>query len=101
MEYSENQNGDQYDLSLSGKFTFADRKFFKDLFIKIREGNIKHLTIGLSEIEFVDSAALGILLLARDEAEKLQINLVLKSPKDQVKKMFEISRFYELFQIEE
>ena len=63
--------------------------------------SLKRLCIELSQVEFVDSAALGILLLARDEAEKSSTKLVLKSPQGQVKRMFEISKFHDLFNIED
>lgn len=101
MEFTQNINGDACEMAISGKFTFADRQVFRDLFKDITDQDIKRLCIELSQVEFVDSAALGILLLARDEAEKASTALVLKSPQGQVKRMFEISKFHDLFNIED
>ena len=101
MEFTQNINGSSCDMAISGKFTFADRQVFRDLFKDITSQDIKKLSIELSQVEFVDSAALGILLLARDEAEKSETELILKSPQGQVKRMFEISKFHDLFNIVE
>jgi HptB-dependent secretion and biofilm anti anti-sigma factor len=100
MEHKLVNNGDTLELSLKGKFTFADNKAFSEVLDDVANNNYKHFTINLDGVEFIDSAALGILLLARDKCVKTATNLLLKNPKGQVKQMFDISRFNDLFQIE-
>jgi anti-anti-sigma factor len=100
MDHNAIKNGDELELSLNGKFTFADNKTFTHIFDQISGRIFKRVIIDLSGVEFIDSAALGILLLARDKCEKSETSLTLKNPKGQVKQMFDISRFNDLFKIE-
>jgi anti-anti-sigma factor len=100
MDHNAIKNGDALELSLNGKFTFADNKVFANIFDQIAGRSFKRVVIDLSGVEFIDSAALGILLLARDKCEKSETALTLKNPKGQVKQMFDISRFNDLFKIE-
>jgi ABC-type transporter Mla MlaB component len=51
--------------------------------------------------ELIDSAGLGMLLLARDEAKKDNRQLILKGPCGREKRMFGVTKFNTLFSIEE
>ncbi len=99
MEYTKNIDGDSCRIKLKGKFTFADHKEFKKVFSSISEKTFKQLTLDISEVEYIDSAALGLLLLTKEEAEKNSVSLTIYKPHQQVQKMFKISRFYELFNV--
>lgn len=98
MEHNAISSGDSLELTLTGKFTFADNKVFNSIMDEI--ASYKQIIIDLTKVEFIDSAALGILLLVRDKCDKTSTNLLLKNPKGQVKQMFDISRFGDLFNIE-
>lgn len=100
MDFVKHMSDDTCEINLSGKFTFSDHHSFKMLLATLAEGQIKKLILNMTKVDFVDSAALGILLLVRDESEKMGCVLLLRNPVGQVKKMFEISRFYDLFRIE-
>lgn len=100
MEYTKAVSGNNCNIDIKGKFTFSDHKEFKSIFSILADDSIKNLKLDFSAVEFIDSAALGILLLARDEAEKFSKSIILRNPVGQVKQMFEVSRFYDLFQIE-
>jgi anti-anti-sigma factor len=99
MESTRTTNGGVCNVKLSGRFTFADHNDFKEIFQFFADSSINKIEIDLSNVEFVDSAALGMLLLTRDEAKKASKALTIRNPQGQVKKMFEISRFYDLFDI--
>lgn len=101
MEHQQNVNGKELKIDLRGKFTFADNKVFSEILDEIANSNFDDVVIDLGEVEFIDSAALGILLLARDKCVKSATNLELRNPRGQVKQMFDISRFNDLFQINE
>jgi len=55
--------------------------------------------VDLADVEFIDSAGLGMLLLARDEISKKSSSLTLKSPQGQVQRMFSVARFEQMFDI--
>lgn len=101
MEHINTANGDVMELTLKGRFTFADNKTFVGLLDSIANQNFSKIIIDLQKVEFIDSAALGILLLARDRCEKSSMVLLLRNPTGQVKQMFKISKFNDLFQIED
>lgn len=88
------------ELSLKGRFTFADSKSFSGILDEITAKTYKQVIVNLGGVDFIDSAALGILLLTREKCTKASTGLILRSPKGQVKQMFEISRFADLFKIE-
>ncbi len=96
MEYIYTENEETMELKLKGKFTFTDNNTFLSFF----EKNYNTIIIDLAEIDFIDSAALGVLLLTRDKCNKASIKLVLRNPVGQVQQMFKISKFNELFNIE-
>lgn len=100
MDYTKTLTGSSCNIKIKGKFTFSDHKEFKLLFSVLADDSVQSLNLNFAAVEFIDSAALGILLLARDEAEKFSKGVVLQNPVGQVKQMFEVSRFYDLFQIE-
>jgi anti-anti-sigma factor len=101
MEYRKNINNNGLELVVKGKFTFVDHSIFKPILEDIEKNLFMKIVIDLSGVEFIDSAALGILLLVKDSVEKNNAVLILKSPAGQVKKMFEITRFYDLFSIQD
>ena len=88
-------------IAVAGEFTFNDHSQFKQMIIELFEAKGSTITIDLSKLEFIDSAGLGMLLLARDEARKNDLQLILKRPGGQVKRMFCVTKFNTLFTVEE
>jgi anti-anti-sigma factor len=54
----------------------------------------------MDTLDFVDSAGLGMLLLAHDAAAEGRKSLVIKNVGGQVKKMFALAHFQKLFALE-
>ncbi|MGJ5181940.1 STAS domain-containing protein [Bradyrhizobium oligotrophicum] len=88
-------------VAMSGEFTFTDHIPFKQLVIEIFAAPGDAVVIDLSKLDFIDSAGLGMLLLARDEANKSHRELILRRPVGQVKRMFTVTKFNTLFKVEE
>lgn len=87
-------------VTMSGDFTFTDHAIFLEIMRRLFDTSGLPVVIDLSELEFIDSAGLGMLLIARDEAAKGHRHLTLRAPKGQVKRMFGVTRFETLFTIE-
>lgn len=100
MEYTKRIKEQACEIAIKGRFTFADHKEFRSIFNLLTDKDVKSIRLDFKGVEFIDSAALGILLLARDEAQKHAKDLVIQNPSGQVKLMFEVSRFYDIFNIE-
>lgn len=92
--------GDGKEVILSGRLTFADHVGFRSLIALLDEPGLKQLIFDLSAVDFVDSAALGMLLLARDTAASNNIYVVLRGARDRVKRIMEVAQFDTLFTIE-
>lgn len=101
MEYQQQIDGQKCAVSLVGSFTHHDHNAFKAIFDAISQDSVKDIEIDFADTDFIDSSGLGILLLVRGESRKCQKHLVLLHPNGQVKKMFEVSRYYDLFEIQE
>jgi anti-anti-sigma factor len=90
-----------YDVDMRGQLTFGDHRAFRRILKKIEESDdIRNVVFRMDKLDFVDSAALGMLLLVYDAVEKKQKKLVIRGAKGQVKKMFALAHFQRLFVLE-
>ena len=97
MEIVAQLNQGNYNFTLSGKFTFTDNPAFREVIQKIEEKDVQQISLHLSRLEFVDSAALGMLLLAREAATKHNKKIILIGAVGQPKKMFDMAKFDAMF----
>jgi anti-anti-sigma factor len=88
-------------VQLSGRFTFGDHSSFRKLIEEIRSHGPDTCVLDVAGVEFIDSAGLGMLLLARDEGEKTNTVMILRGAQGQVKRMLEVARFDTLFKLED
>ncbi len=88
-------------VQVSGDLTFTDHAAFKAMTDRLFGSAGGAVTMDLTKLDFIDSAGLGMLLLAKDTADKAGCKLVLRSPVGQVKRMFGLTKFDTLFAFEE
>ena len=100
MNIYKEQQGSRLEVTLSGKFTFSDNQAYRNILEQIANPQVTHITFHMRQVDFVDSAALGMLLLARDEAQKHDKKLIISGIQGQVKKMFSVARFDSLFSLQ-
>lgn len=91
------QDGQQLTIFISGRFDFASHQDFRNAYEHL--GSEQRYIVDLKGTNYLDSSALGMLLLLRDHAggERSWIRLVNCSP--DVIKILTISNFSKLFQI--
>lgn len=99
MEYQIDITEGIFEAKLSEKITFSDLEGFRDMVKRMVESKSDRNVVDLSEVEFIDSAGLGMLLLARDEVSKTSSDLTLRAPQGQVLRMFNVARFDQMFNI--
>ena len=85
-------------VDMSGSFTYQDHARFCELMVLLWLPGVERVTLNFSHITFIDSAALGMLLLLKDEADKRNITVALYAAQGQVARVFELSRFDDLFE---
>ncbi|WP_052045968.1 STAS domain-containing protein [Candidatus Paracaedibacter symbiosus] len=67
VDYTIKAAGEEIQVDLKGRLTFADYGAFKELTELFIEHNPRNCLLDLSNLEFIDSAGLGMLLIARDK----------------------------------
>src|SRR5690349_5096415 len=80
-------------VSMTGEFTFADHPVFQSILKQINDGRERSIAFDVSGLSFIDSAGLGMLILAREEAKKLGKTIRLRGPQGQVKRIFAVTKF--------
>jgi HptB-dependent secretion and biofilm anti anti-sigma factor len=87
-------------LHMQGRFDFNVHQAFRDAYTPLLEQNgINTLEIDLAEVEYLDSSALGMLLLVRERAEAAGKKVDLLCPNSTVGQILEIANFRKLFTI--
>jgi stage II sporulation protein AA (anti-sigma F factor antagonist) len=60
----------------------------------------QNYVLDLHGLEFIDSAGLGMFLIARETAEKKVLQLRLRRPQGQVQQMLQVTKFVDLIPCE-
>ena len=97
MDISKKISGGTLEITLSGPFTFGDHPAFREILDTIEAPETRHTVFHMAGVTFIDSAALGMLLLALDASTKHDKGLTISGATGQVKKMFDMSRFNSMF----
>lgn len=85
-------------ISLAGRFDFhAHREFRQFSDSVLAEPAVKELDIDFARVDYLDSSALGMLLLLRDKAEGNGKRVVLSGLQGMVKQVLDIANFGKLF----
>jgi anti-anti-sigma factor len=100
MEYTQDPTPGGIVIALRGSFTFKDHHGFRAVLdiLAATSGSLKILD--LSKIEFLDSAALGMLMIAEEETVRAHGVLTLRNPSAPIARLFELSSMDTLFKIE-
>lgn len=98
MQISSRINDGVAVLSLSGRFDFNTHRTFRDGYESlINTPGVKSLDIDLAAVDYLDSSALGMLLLAKERTSTLNIRLRLTSCQGTVKQILDIANFGKIF----
>ena len=85
---------------LSGRFDFsAQRNFSNCLDSQMANPAVKEIRIDFAHVEYLDSSALGMLLLAKERMENERKKISLTNCSGGVKRILDIANFDRLFAI--
>ncbi len=101
MNYKTINLKDGIEVQLSGSFTFRDHDTFFEVVSMIKTGYNKKMVFNFSDCDFLDSAALGMLVIAHDEAAAKEVALSIKGAKGKVKDVLYAARFDTLYDFED
>lgn len=97
MNYKTINLKDGKEVVISGAFTFRDHDTFFEIISLIKSAQDKKIVFNLSECDFIDSAALGMFVIAHDEASSKSVELVIKGVQGKVKDVMYAARFDSLY----
>ena len=85
-------------ISIEGRFDFSTHQAFRDAY-EHGDPAIRNYVVDLSDTTYLDSSALGMLLLLRDYAGGDAARIVIKNCNNDVRRILTISNFEQLFTI--
>lgn len=100
MELAIHNNANAITAKISGQFTFGDNQKFKHILELAAIPELRAVRLDFTDVTFIDSAGLGMLLLLRDKCQDRHIPVTILSPQGQVEKVLMISKFDQLFSIQ-
>ncbi len=85
------------EIVFTGSFTFRDHDTFFEVISLIKNGNLEKVVFDLTDCDFIDSAALGMFVIAHDEASSKAVRLSIKGAQGKVKEVMYAARFDSLY----
>lgn len=99
MAITSTTEGDTITINISGRFDFSCHKEFREAYRNTPAGTANRFVINMSGTEYVDSSALGMLLLLREHAGSDESKVTLQGCRNDVKDILIVSNFDKLFTI--
>ena len=84
---------------ISGRFDFGIHQEFRKASEQVSSG-VNTVVMDMGNVDYLDSSALGMLLVLRDKVGENKSAVRIKNPKPEVKKILEIANFDKLFTLE-
>ena len=92
------ETGDKVIISVTGKFDFQLYDDFRSAYTDTEGPGVSY-EVNLAGTDYLDSSALGMLLLLREHAGGDSSNIQITEVPDEVRKVLEVANFGKLFSI--
>lgn len=96
MKYQINNTGGKAQIVFSGDITFSENVSFRQLLKDISEQDVTSCEFDLSAVDMVDSAGLGMFLIAREQAETSGWKLTVSGAQGHVASMLKLTKLSDL-----
>lgn len=90
--------GDEVRISVDGRFDFSVHREFRDAY-RDTDGPSSRYRVDLARVEYLDSSALGMLLLLKEFAGGDRGRVAIEHCQPEVKKILEVANFHRLFEL--
>jgi anti-anti-sigma factor len=101
MDYAIDIKEQEALVRMSGRLTFNDHAKLRALIKEMSQNAVKRQILDLASLEFVDSAGIGMLLIAHEELSNLDKQFILRKAGGQVKRVLTVAQLGKLITIEE
>lgn len=75
----------------SGRLVFAEHGIFQEMIETLLQSGGPRMVLDLHDLDFMDSAGLSMIMIAREEAEARHMELVLRNPRGPVAQLLNLS----------
>ncbi len=100
MQVSTQHNCDTITITLEGRFDFSAHRVFRSQYeASLQIPEVKHVALNMAKVEYLDSSALGMLLLLNEGARANNIQVAIINCPENVMKILNIANFGRIFKI--
>lgn len=100
MKITVEKKGATARLALNGRFDFSSHREFRNACDEaLQSPEVKEIEADFSHVDYLDSSALGMLLLLREKAQNANLNVSLTNCTGLVKQVLDMANFQRLFTI--
>lgn len=100
MQAIVNKEGTKATIKLAGRFDFNTHREFRSAYEGlVTDAGVKEVTVDFSGVDYLDSSALGMLLMLRDKITGAGKEVALANVQGSVKQVLDIANFGKLFKI--
>lgn len=93
------EDGKQVKISINGKFDYSLHDDFCSAYRDCPSTDVQY-RVNLSNTQYMDSSALGMLLLLREHAGNDKTRVVIEAPSEPIRRLLEIANFQRIFVME-
>jgi|SRR5688572_14485537 HptB-dependent secretion and biofilm anti anti-sigma factor len=88
-------------IHLTGRFDFSSHTAFKQCYeAALTEPRVRKISVDLQSVEYLDSAALGMLLLLKERATAQAMSVALVNCKGLVRELLDVANFGVVFEMQ-
>lgn len=100
MQANVTKDGGTAIIKLSGRFDFNTHRNFRSAYAPlVDDSTIREVKVDFDGVDYLDSSALGMLLMLRDKMNGASKQVSLGNAKGSVKQVLDIANFSKLFKI--
>ena len=100
MQVTQRIADDAATLALAGRFDFNAHREFRDGYeALLKKPGVQSLEIDMGNVDYLDSSALGMLLMLKDRASASNVKIRITRTTGTVRQILEIANFDKLFSI--
>lgn len=100
MQASVSKEGSKAVIALKGRFDFNTHRDFRAAYEPlVAESGVREVQVDFAAVDYLDSSALGMLLMLRDKLTGAGKEVLLANVRGNVKQVLDIANFGKLFKI--
>jgi anti-anti-sigma factor len=101
MNLTTTQDGTTFHARIAERLAFSDHKAFRELLKQVSASGAKTCVFDLSQLNSIDSAGLGMFVVAHEEGQANGWSLVVRGAKGHVDALMKLGKFDKILTLEE